>query len=136
MPQNIRLSQFIVTYGPGSLIEGIEGPRVIPRSDLGLFTQGSSLSPEDFEISDQRMSKGLLGGARIYRLPSNAELGITENRYIYRTKAFPVWKICLRNRSHKGNYSVLYSGSYCPVCKNMNKKGREAIRFIKACPNG
>ncbi len=136
MPQNIRLSQFIVTYGPGSLIEGVEGPRVIPRSDIGVFSQGSGISPQDFEISDQRMSIGFLGGSGIYRLPSNAELGVLESRYIYRTKAFPIWKICLRNRNHKGNFSVLYSGSYCPVCNNSNRRGREAIRFIKACPNG
>ncbi len=136
MPQNIRLSQFIVTYGPGALIEGVEGPRVIPRSDIGLFTQGSGISPEDYAISDQRMSMGLLSGAGIYRLPSNAERNIVESRAIYRTKAFPIWKICLRNRSHNGNFSVLYSGSYCPVCKNSNSKGREAVRFIVACPHG
>ncbi len=136
MPQQIRLSQFVVTYGPSAIIEGTEGPRVIPRSDLGLFYGSGGLVPEDYEISDQRMSQGLLNGARIYRLPSNAELGVMENRYIYKTKPFPTWKLCLNNRGHSGNFYVLYQGVSCPACGSSYRRGREAIRFIKACPSG
>lgn len=136
MAQHIRISQFVVTYGPGSIIEGIEGPRVIPTSDIGLFASQTSLVPWDYEISDQRMSQGLLNGARIYRLPSNAELGESENRYIYRTKPFPTWKLCLNTQRHNGDFYVLYQTISCPVCGSTGRRGREAIRFIKACPAG
>jgi len=136
MSQQIRLSQFVITYGPGSIIEGIEGPRIVPTSDIGLFVSGSTLVPWDFEISDQRMSHGLLDGSRIYRLPSNAELGMPENRYIYQTKPFPLWRLCLNSIGHRGDFYVLYQASSCPVCGNIGRKGREAIRFIKACSKG
>jgi hypothetical protein len=132
--QQIKPSQFVITYGPGAIIEGKEGPRVILSPEIGLF--GSDLSPDDFEISDQRMSHGLLGGARIYRLPTNAELGLPADRYIYKTKPFPQWKLCLNLEEHKGGFYVLYHGSACPVCKASGRKGREAIRFIKACSDG
>ena len=134
--QQIRLSQFVITYGPGAIIEGKEGPRIILSPEIGLFRPGSAFSPRDYEISDQRMSQGLLGGAGIYRLPSNAELGLPEDRYIYRTKPFPEWKLCLNLHSHGGDFYVLYRGRRCPVCKASGRKGQEAIRFIKACPNG
>ena len=135
MAQQIRLSQFVITYGPGSIIEGVEGPRVIPTSDIGLFS-GSSLVPSDYEISDQRMSQGLLDGSRIFRLPSNAELGVPESRYIYRTKPFPQWRLCLNSNGHNGDFYVLYQAYSCPVCGSSGRKGREAIRFVKACPKG
>ena len=136
MTQQIRLSQFVITYGPGAIIEGTEGPRVIPRSDIGLFTHASGLVPLDYDVSDQRMTQGLLGGARICRLPSNAELGFMENYYIYRTNPFPEWKLCLNAKGHGRDLYVLYHGYGCPVCRSADRKGREAIRFIKACPNG
>ena len=136
MAQQIRLSQFVITYGPGSIIEGVEGPRVIPTSDIGLFVSGSPLVPWDYEISDQRMSQGLLNGSRIFRLPSNAELGVPESRYVYRTKPFPQWRLCLNSVGHSGDFYVLYQAYSCPVCGNSGRKGREAIRFVKACPKG
>ena len=54
--QNIRKSQFILTYGPGSIIESQLGSRIIPTIDTGL----SYYIDEDFlkrnEIDDIRMS--------------------------------------------------------------------------------
>jgi hypothetical protein len=135
MTQHIRRSQFIFTYGPGAILEGQFGPRIILRPDIGLFSTGS-LSPERYEVSDQRMSQGLLGGARIFRLPSNAELQKTENQYIYKTKPFPNWKLCLNIPGHNGDFYVLYSTFSCPLCGSSGRRGREAIRFIKACPAG
>src|SRR5947209_1050402 len=81
MTQQVRLSQFVITYGPGAILEGQNGPRVIPRPDIGLFS-GSNFLPSDFEISDQPMSEGLLGGARIFRLPSNAERQVSDSWYL------------------------------------------------------
>jgi hypothetical protein len=135
MTQHIRRSQFIFTYGPGAILEGPDGPRVILMPDIGLFSTGSLL-PDSYEVSDQRMSQGLLNGARIFRLPSNAELQKTADQYVYRTKPFPVWKLCLNMPAHGGDFYVLYRESSCPICKVAGRRGREAIRFIKACPAG
>ena len=73
MPQPLRRSQFITTYGPGAILEGKQGPRVIPA--LGLSSLFSNRQVSSFEITDSRLSKALLGDASILRLPSNAELG-------------------------------------------------------------
>lgn len=134
MTQEIRLSQYIITYGPGAILEGLSGPRVILLPNIGLFNQ--NLKPEDYEISDQRITEGFLPRARIFRLPSNAELGYRSNYYIYRTKPFPSWKLCTNNQLHNGNFNVLYQGDACPVCHNTRIRGIEAIRFILACPHG
>jgi len=134
--QQLRISQFVITYGPGAIIEGAEGPRVIPLPDIGLFKRIPNLNPSDYEVLDQRMTDGLLRGTRIFRLPSNAELGIPEDQYIYSTKPFPLWKLCLNIQGHKGDFYVLYDQPECPVCGNTGGRGREAIRFIKACPDG
>jgi len=134
MTQHLRHSQFVITYGPGALVESINGPRIIPMPNIGLFTSRSGLRPEDYEISDKRIRQ-LLGNVKIYRLPSNAELRRSHEWYIYATKPFPEWKLCLKMANH-GNYYVLYKGNRCPVCKDRQGGGWEAIRFIVACPKG
>jgi hypothetical protein len=135
MTQHVRLSQYVITYGPGAILEGQYGPRIIPQPEIGLFTPNSNLTPGEFEVSDPRMSQGLLGGARIFRLPSNAELGREESKWVYRTKAFPGWSLCL-GTGHGGRFSVLYHGQQCPVCGVSGNNRREAIRFVRACPDG
>lgn len=130
MTQMMRQSQFIITWGPGSILEGPNGPRIIPMPDIGLFGKYSKYKPEDFEISDERMSKGLLNGKRIFRLPSNVELGKDDSSYIYRTKPFPEWKICTKDWILFKPYPELCC---CPKCKN---KEVDAIRFVMACPEG
>src|SRR5713101_2322239 len=117
MTQAIRRSQFITTYGPGSIIEGPSGPRIIPRPDIGLFSP-NGLSPDQFEISSSRMSEGLLHGARIFRLPSNAELGRATDARLYRTKTFPAWALCV---AHRKLYFFLQG---CPLCGG-DKRGRQ-----------
>lgn len=131
MTQQIRGSQFVTTYGPGAILEGPDGPRLIPRPDIGLFGQNTSLDPDAFEISDQRMSEGLLRSARIFRLPSNAELNRPQNRYVYGTKPFPEWALCTEHW-----YLYRVSGR-CPQCRQVGPSARrQAIRFIRACPAG
>ena len=131
--QHIRRSQFVTTYGPGSIIEGRRGPRVILRADMGLGTLFSQETLEKFEIPDIRMSH-LVGGTKIFALPTNAALKKSESYYIYRTKEFPVWRICTDTKKHQT--SVLYNGENrerkCPEC---GKEG-EPVRFIVACPDG
>jgi len=133
--QHLRLSQFILTYGPGAIIEGPRGPRLIPRPDIGLFT--GNLRPEDFEISDERISEGLLKGGRIFRLPTAAELGWTD-RPVYRTRVFPEWWICSQHWK-----LFMYRDGYrdgCPECRRENVQGYrrkwDAVRFVMACAKG
>jgi hypothetical protein len=137
MSQKIRKSQFILTYGPGAIIESVRGPRLVLNPSIALFAKevkGKKLSPLQFEINHQRLSEGLLGGARIFSVPSNGELGLDENIGLYDTKPFPGWGLCV-------DHGILYRiNNGCPECKRMrsiNRPGRrEAIRFVRACPAG
>jgi len=139
MDQSIRRSQFITTYGPGAILEGPEGPRMIPSLELSGVYDGRRL--RDFEITDRRLSESLLQGAGILRLPSNAELGLPEMQAIYNTSAFPVWGLCI---SHNLLYRKTRNDSQaCPRCPPASTNfdawraiHKQAIRFIRACPQG
>jgi len=139
MPQ-IRRSQFLTTYGPGAILEGINGPRIILSPELSdVFLQVDDLTR--FEITDQRLSQGLLDGAGILRLPSNAELGEPETKALYKTRRFPSWSLCT-------THNILYHKTQedektCPKCPPLKDKweawkvaSRQAIRFVRACPAG
>lgn len=135
--QHIRTSQFVLTYGPGSIIEGRNGPRLIPTIQHGL--ESRLLSPEkfsDFEISDSRLGiaiKNLTSRkARIFSLPSNASLGRPEHHGIYRTYIFPTWQVCYGK--HKGDILILHSQRKCPVCNKEEESS--AVRFVVSCLAG
>ncbi|HBY99391.1 MAG TPA: hypothetical protein DEP84_36550 [Chloroflexi bacterium] len=139
MTQSLRRSQFITTYGPGAVLEGPDGPRMIPTLDRsGLFGQRR---PADFEITDLRLSQALLNGVGILRLPSNAELGKPDHRSIYDTESFPRWSLCTRHQLlYRG---VTSNNRACPRCpphadvyKAWGQAHRQAIRFVRACPAG
>ncbi len=134
--QELRPSQFILTYGPGSILETGSGPVVLRTLDR-LFTD-IRRQPSEFEIFDDRLSRMELGGSRIVRIPTNAELGVPVNDAIYSTERFPFWCLCIQHRPQ-----VLYSADAgCPQCAPMSnharyeKAGREVIRFVVACPAG
>lgn len=137
MTQKIRLSQFVLTYGPGSILEARGSSRILPSAEAGLFGP-LGLQPQEFEISDQRMSHGLLGGARIHRLPSNAELNVPEDHDLYTTRPFPEYLLCQRFRTHRSRYAVLFRGRDCPECGPGPGTGpRPApVRFVLACSSG
>lgn len=134
MTQNIRPSQFILVYGPGTILEGKDGPRLIPSVDIGLFSKGSEFDIKRYCINDERMSKGLLNGANIFRLPTNDELGWQE-KPIFRTREFPTWNLCLNQNKH-GSHSLLYRARVCPICKESKKGNPDAIGFVMACRSG
>ena len=146
--QHIRRSQYVLSLGPGSIIEGKHGPRIILSIPRGL--RGDILSRdrlEDFAISDTRLVKSmttLLTGSkiseenmRVFKLPSNAELGLMENKIIYFTRQFPEWRVCHgRGGSHR-NKDILYDGSKyqsCPRCYRTADSA--AVRFVAACTDG
>lgn len=127
--QGIRPSQFILTYGPGAILEGENGPRIILNADIGLFDEYGDVDPRKYRIDDNRMSKGLLGGSKIYRLPTPSEV---QDR-LYATKPFPGWSLCVRPHGNNRGY-LLHKGKGCPMCGS-NTTGI-AIRFVMACRNG
>ena len=139
MTQPIRRSQFITTYGPGAILEGPEGPRLIPTLENSNVFVGRLAT--DFEITDQRLSQALLNGSGILRLPTNPEVSAPDFRYIYRTHPFPSWSLCV-------NHGILYhktssDNRACPRCANFpghneawQQARRDAIRFVRACESG
>ncbi|MEY9214575.1 DUF1998 domain-containing protein [Thermobifida halotolerans] len=135
--QEIRPSQFVTTFGPGSIVETPSGP-VVLKSLGDLFT-AIGRSPREFEILDERLSRGALDSARIVRMPTNAELGLPADSAIYPTDGFPAWALCTQHQGHQVLYRM---GSGCPECPRManslrrQKAGREAIRFVTACEAG
>ena len=137
--QSIRRSQFITTYGPGAILEGPDGPRVIHTLEQsGIFP---NVQPGDHEIVERRLSDNALGGARIVAIPSNAQLGLDESRPAYDTSPFPKWSLCV-------THSALYRRSpedrhACPLCPPLADKyaaGRRAAaeksRFVQVCNAG
>jgi hypothetical protein len=136
----IRRTQFLTTYGPGAILESVNGPRIILSVELSGVFPGTHT---DFEITDQRLSRGMLEGAGILRLPSNAELGRPDSVPIYNTKRFPVWALCTRHGVLYQKYSGTKENVACPQCGEYEDKGkaweqanRQAIRFVRACPEG
>ncbi len=112
MTQGIRHSQFIYTYGPGAILEGVNGPRVILSPQTGLFFPDSPYLKriDKYRIDDERMSKGLLQDGKIFRLPSNANEKISDEEVIYYTNPFPLWKLCLNFSNHNPQEYILYKG--------------------------
>ena len=139
MTQPIRRSQYITTYGAGAILEGPDGPRLIPTLGNSQIFDGRRTT--DFEITDQRLSQALLGSSGILRLPTNAEVNEPDLRYIYHTYSFPSWSLCVQ-------HGILYrktssDNRACPRCSLYTGRGdawrqaqRDAIRFVRACPAG
>ena len=143
MSQQLRRSQFITIYGPGAILESRQGPRMIPAIEHSSLFTGRN-DPQKVEITDATLSRALLGGARIFRIPSNAEQGKHEESVLYRTSGFPGWSLCPL-------HGILYryangTKTACPICDPFTGNDAEsqartqarsqAIRFIIACPAG
>ena len=134
--QEIRPSQFVITYGPGTILETRSGP-VVMKSMEDMFLL-ISRDPQDFEIVDPRLSRAELNNARIARLPTNDELQLPIDEVLYPTEPFPYSALCTRHTPQ-----ILYfAQTGCPLCPTMGtaslreKAGREAIRFVLACEAG
>jgi len=140
--QLIRRSQFIYTFGPGSIIESRDGPKLIPSMNKGL--SGSDFSESKFrdkKIDDFRLAKYLQiltatdKPVQIFAVPTEEE---SESGYA--TYIFPAWRICYNKDKHEEGSYVLYEldrntiGKGCPECKEI--KNQEAVRFVSACSKG
>lgn len=137
--QGIRPSQFITTYGPGALLEGVGGPRIIcslERSDVFKDT-----SIRYFEIFEPTLKQILGGESRIFRLPTNADLQKPEQEAIYRTDTFPKWSLCVRHgRLYRHQMPAKKT---CPECSAHRDEWlahetarMEAVSLVLACPDG
>jgi hypothetical protein len=141
--QYIRISQYIITYGPGAILETrYGGPRIILSPDIGLRNLGLL---KEYEISDARM-KRLIGQSfdiesdlepGVFRIPSNAELGKPEDEPVYMTKGFPEWRLCKQLDLHRGRTYILFRGRRCPACgQDRGLRDQPPVRFISICPLG
>jgi len=139
--QSIRRSQYITTYGPGAILEGPNGPRIIPS--LANSTLFDRRPAHDFEITDLRLSTALLNGANIVRVPSNAELGQSDTEEVYNTFPFPSWALCTKHNILYLKSPDAHDRRSCPQCAPhqtdmaaWQRVRQQAIRFIMACPQG
>ncbi len=139
--EHLRKSQFVLTYGPGAIIESRNGPRIIPSINNGLGEFFSTENLKNFEITDQRLRIAIKNikneDARIFSIPSNALLGKSESEAIYHTYIFPIWKICYGRKGNHKHKPILYKGkkeNKCPICNT--DYDSSAVRFVRACVNG
>ncbi len=133
MPQEIRATQYVITFGPGAIVETPDGPFILKSIDSVLkHIQESQKSPEDYAISDPRLQRGLLKGGRVFSVPDESK----NSNFIHPTRSFPFWNLCVKHPTN-----ILYfRKNGCPECKVTEKAESEnakfAIRFVAACPNG
>ena len=137
MGQLLRPSEFILSYGVASIIEG-KGPRLVPvfeRWNLSpVVFSGSAGSISQYRIDD-RNTRAQLGGGEVFTIPTNAKFDMPAIRPLYRTVRFPLWALC---QDHHILYRQGTRGrSNCPRCAGRNHDAQgEAIRFVRACPDG
>ncbi len=132
----LRPSQFVFTFGIGSIIETSSGPRIIPDFDQWgqIFYKGKELNVSDFQI-DVFLHRDILDG-NIFSVPTNVLLNKKESEGIYKTFAFPDWGLCVE---HGYLYEFDDDRTRCPSCRTnrtFDIKRKQAIRFVRACPAG
>lgn len=159
--RTIRPSQFVTTYGAGSLLPIGAFHRIVPSiqgmvHDLGRLPQFSRQDEHGrrdlykFQINDKKTEKtieGVLeingmrdqtGQTKIFKLPSNADLSMPDGQKLYNTDVFPKWSICKKHSTLK---KLEYVGrkwiNPCSECMREDiRDGGTGIRFIRACPKG
>lgn len=144
MKQQLRRSQFVLMYGPGSLIEGPNGSRLIPSLEgLGEKNCHDAFFTK-YEIKDIRMSRMLneksKENAHLLSIPSNDSIDDNQPRVIYSTVIFPTWHVCYNRHPHI-LYREYLGDEHCEAydaekCQNCDKENNPNVRFVRACPDG
>ena len=145
--QKIRRSQFVLVYGPGSIIEGPNGSRLMPSlKGLGEKNCNDAFFTK-YEIKDVRMSHMLNNEHEnnkyeyhLLSIPSNDSIKDDEPRVIYSTAMFPVWHLCFK-RNPTILYKHIMNDEHCSAydenhCLECEKEKNPNVRFVRACPNG
>ena len=137
MGQLLRSSEFVLSYGVGSIIDG-RGPRLVPvfeKWNMGhVVFSGSGGSISQYRIDD-RNTRAQLDGGEVFAIPTNARFSLPPARSLYRTLRFPLWALCQ-------DHHILYrqgprGRSNCPSCRGRVYDAQgDAIRFVRACPDG
>ena len=145
--QKIRRSQFVLVYGPGSIIEGPNGSRLMPSlKALGEENCNDAFFTK-YEIKDVRMSHMLNKEHEndeleyhLLSIPSNDSIDDDEPRVIYSTAMFPVWHLCFKRNPTILYYHIMndepcsaYDENLCGDCE---KEKNPNVRYVRACPNG
>ena len=87
----------------------------------------------EYEVKDPNVTN-LLRGGKIFRLPTNADLELPDDRVVFRTRRFPEWGFC---QTHLVLYRLTPNGNTtCPSRDPTKQAQQEATRFIRACPRG
>ena len=142
--QQLRRSQFVTMYGPGALIEGPKGSRLIPSlKGLGKKNCNDAFFKK-YEIQDIRMSRMLNDktkeNAHLVSIPSNDAVSDDEPRVIYSTVVFPAWHVCYNRTPHilyRDGLNEEYCAAYDPEkCSECDKENNPNVRFVRACPDG
>ncbi|MDA8001169.1 MAG: hypothetical protein MPL62_07750, partial [Alphaproteobacteria bacterium] len=151
--RDIRPSQFVTTYGPGSLLRIGNMSRIMP--DIGALVRDlekldgfSGLG--EFRIYDNKLESTVKGvmelnkekvdSVKIFRIPTNSDFRLPGNRILYNTELFPKWSICKRHKI-LCRLDIDENGKDYLPCSKCQNEGLEpdvgtAIRFIQACQNG
>jgi MrfA Zn-binding domain len=137
MGQLLRPSEFILSYGIGSIIEG-RGPRLVPTFEKWNISpvvfSGSGGSIAQYRIDD-RNTRAQLKGGEVFSIPTNARFDLPQATPLYRTLRFPRWALC---QDHHVLYKQGARGkTNCPQCGRRTYDAQaDAIRFVRACPDG
>lgn len=140
MPQQMRPSQYVTTFGPGALLETPAGPHVLECTEAVIESIGQvGLNVMDLMIPDQRLEQSLLDGGRVFRLPSET----VSDRFGHPATPFPQWNLCVKKHvlADKSQVNVVHRRmDGCPLCpekeREATKHPRNSIRFLSACPEG
>ena len=164
----VRPSQFVTRDGPGSLMPSAGSSILIPSIThivefLSSGSKGKDVFNEPdidgkrgldkFVITDGKMERLLKQHnskpdkpfdkeIKVFRLPTNDDLGVPTTQPVLTGYIFPKWGLCTQ---HNGtpilmeytyeNYNIILK---CPLCEKNNLRfvRGSAIRFVQACSNG
>jgi len=159
----LRPSEFVLNYGPGSIVVTPDGPGValLPEAapdDSGVKALLERLRGNpgmDLDITPlvridlTRIVDTIAGGShdeqkrhilgddvRVYRVPTDMEFG--ENGFEWPGTPFPSYYLCTNAQGHRGNGYVLFRWRQggIPRCPECGRNEVQPIRYIMICNRG